>query len=192
MSHHFSTSADGQTHLTIEPGTPNETTFSTHQVDLESFFSTARLGGYLQQLRRQGNFNLRQVSQATGVSTAYLSLIETDGRKSPPGVKILQALATFYGVSLQSLLLVGGLQPLPTESTPAGDTQLDLNIAFKQLTQHPALQTAQLKPEHLRWLSPDVKRAWLAFAQQLYDATRSDNPQVHTLMADLAQSDAFL
>ena len=133
MSHHLSTSADGQTHLTIESGTPNETTFSTHQVDLENFFNSGRLGSYLQQLRRQGNFNLRQVSQATGVSWVVTGRLEAsgvlvahlfaDGEHS----RTVQApLANMpptdadpgYGEIVRNLIVDDGSSPLTTADTP--------------------------------------------------------------------------
>ena len=191
MSHLLKTTPSGDTHLTIELGTAHETTFITPTLDRENFFTIARLGMYLLALRRQRGLKLAQVSKATGVSTAYLSLIETNGRKSPPGIKILQALATFHGHSLESLLLIGGLQPLPSESTSGDEERIDLNLAFADLAQHPALQTPYLDPEHLKWLAPEVKRAWLAFAVRMFEAARADNPDVHALLQRLRQHTAL-
>jgi transcriptional regulator with XRE-family HTH domain len=191
MSPHLQITESGDISLTIEPGTPNECTFETHRVDCERFFTTARLGMYLLQLRRQRGINLRQLAKATGISNGYLSLIENNRRKSPPGLQVLEALATFYGLSLESLLLVGGLRALPSESSTNDEPHIDLNIAFQQLVLNSALETPFLRSEQLHWLAPEVKRAWLAFAVRLYETTRREDSEVQPLMERLAHHPAL-
>jgi transcriptional regulator with XRE-family HTH domain len=146
---------------------------------------------YLLQLRRQRGVNLRQLAKATGISNGYLSLIENNRRKSPPGLQVLEALATFYGLSLESLLLVGGLRALPSESSTNDEPHIDLNIAFQQLVLNSALETPFLRSEQLHWLAPEVKRAWLAFAVRLYETTRRENSEVQPLMERLAHHPAL-
>jgi HTH-type transcriptional regulator, competence development regulator len=51
---------------------------------------------------------LRQVEEATGVSNAYLSQLET-GKIKKPSANVLYKLATIYGVELQELLKASGM-----------------------------------------------------------------------------------
>ena len=62
------------------------------------------LGKYLGQLRAKRGVSLREVEKATGVSNAYLSLLETGGKAHLPAPEILNKLADFYNVSIEELL----------------------------------------------------------------------------------------
>lgn len=66
-----------------------------------------KLGTYLRKLRYLAGMSLRDVQNATGISNAYLSQVETGDCKNPT-VKILRKLAEAYGVPLTSILEEGG------------------------------------------------------------------------------------
>ena len=57
------------------------------------------IGQMLKRLR--GDTSFRAVQRQTGISNAYLSQIEKGMRQ--PGPKVLQRLASFYGVNIQEL-----------------------------------------------------------------------------------------
>ena len=79
---------------------------------------TNDLGTLLRKLR--GTVSLRQMQDRTGISHAYLSKIEK-GRQRP-GPRVLQRLASAYGVGLETLLREAGhldYQASPSEyATP--------------------------------------------------------------------------
>jgi transcriptional regulator with XRE-family HTH domain len=64
--------------------------------------STAQLGEALKDLRRQRGHSLNQVSEATGISRSFLSLVES-GRSDITIGRLLR-LVTFYGAHISDLL----------------------------------------------------------------------------------------
>ena len=64
------------------------------------------IGATLRQLR--GNLSLREVEGHTGISNPYLSNLESGSKR--PGHKVLLKLAMFYGVDVDYLLELAGLQ----------------------------------------------------------------------------------
>jgi HTH-type transcriptional regulator, competence development regulator len=69
------------------------------------------LGPFLQAARRNKKLTLRAVEQATGVSNAYLSQLES-GKIQKPSPITLHKLSDIYGVSYADLLSLAGY-PLP-------------------------------------------------------------------------------
>ena len=65
------------------------------------------LGARLRELRLGLGLSLRELEEATGVSNAYLSQIES-GVRPRPSADILQKLAPVLGVSLRELLEAAG------------------------------------------------------------------------------------
>jgi HTH-type transcriptional regulator, competence development regulator len=77
--------------------------------------ASSTLGLYLQELRKKGGFTLREVDEATEVSNAYLSQLET-GKITKPSPHILHTLAGFYRVPYESLMERAGYFTTRTES----------------------------------------------------------------------------
>jgi len=65
-------------------------------------------GNYLKELRARKGVSLKKVEEATGISNAYLSQLETGVRRRIPTSKRLNALADYYNVSIQQLLQKAG------------------------------------------------------------------------------------
>lgn len=77
----------------------------------------------LKELRSKTGLTLRQVEEATGISNAYLSQLET-GKIKRPSAQALYCLSKIYNISVEELLVSAGLiknnervMPLPP-STP--------------------------------------------------------------------------
>ena len=65
-------------------------------------------GDFLKKLRDRKGVSLKKVEEATGISNAYLSLLETGDRRRLPKPDRLKALADYYNVSIQELLEKAG------------------------------------------------------------------------------------
>lgn len=77
---------------------------------------TRTLGQYLKQLREKNGYSLREVEQVTGISNAYLSLLENDKIKKP-AANNLHKLAGYYKLDLRDLLSLAGI--LEVSAAPA-------------------------------------------------------------------------
>ncbi|SKD00501.1 Helix-turn-helix [Chitinophaga ginsengisegetis] len=66
------------------------------------------LGITLKEARDRNDLTLRQVDEATGISSAYLSQLENDKIKKP-SANVLYKLATLYGEQLNNLLKAAGI-----------------------------------------------------------------------------------
>lgn len=65
-------------------------------------------GDFLKKLRARKGVSLKKVEEATGISNAYLSLLETGERRRLPTPDRLIALADYYNVSIKELLEKAG------------------------------------------------------------------------------------
>ncbi|MEP7372347.1 MAG: helix-turn-helix transcriptional regulator [Chitinophagaceae bacterium] len=70
--------------------------------------SATTTGKFLKELREKNGYSLREVEQATGISNAYLSLLENDKIKKP-AANNLHKLADFFKVDLRELLSLAGI-----------------------------------------------------------------------------------
>ena len=74
---------------------------------------TSELGAYLRQSRTKNRLTLRGVEEATGVSNAYLSQLES-GKIQKPSPAILFKLCQLYGASYPAAMRYAG-HPVPGE-----------------------------------------------------------------------------
>lgn len=65
-------------------------------------------GDFLKEMRERKKVSLKKVEEATGISNAYLSLLETGERRKLPSPDRLKTLANYYNVSVQQLLEKAG------------------------------------------------------------------------------------
>ena len=65
-------------------------------------------GKFLRKLRDRKGVSLKKVEEATGISNAYLSLLETGDRRRLPKPDRLIALADYYNASIKELLKKAG------------------------------------------------------------------------------------
>ena len=72
------------------------------------------LAGYLAMLRKKRGLTLRDVEQHTGISNAYLSLLETGRKKYLPAPIILANLADCYGTTKEEMLAKAGYLNRPS------------------------------------------------------------------------------
>jgi len=79
--------------------------FLTFTLTLEGRLS--KIGAYLKAIREERGLTLRQVEELSGVSNAYLSMIES-GRRKDPHPRILKSLATAYREDLENLMKIAG------------------------------------------------------------------------------------
>ena len=106
---------------------------------------------YLRELRQKQRLSLREVGEKVGVSTSYLSQIETGERV--PSADMLRRLAPAYGVPVRDLLEVAGYLDEP-EAQMSDEERLDW--AFQCVLTDPAYRFGnRLRGEEL---SPNAKR----------------------------------
>ena len=60
-------------------------------------------GSKIKSLRKLLNMSLKQAEEKSGVSNAFISMIER-GKRGVPNIEILEKLAVAYGISLQDML----------------------------------------------------------------------------------------
>lgn len=106
---------------------------------------------YLRQLREQRGLTLREVGRRTGISNAYLSLLER-GFRNPPRPDILRKLAESYGIPTIDLMRKAGYV-VETDEYLSEDAKLEK--AFQHVISDPEFEfgTRVTGP-----LSKDTKR----------------------------------
>lgn len=85
-----------------------------------------KLGEYLKSRRRMLGLSLRDVQKRSGVSNAYLSMIES-GKRGAPHPKILAKLAGAYDVSLKQLMSLAGYLKLTNEQERRAEIEKRFN-----------------------------------------------------------------
>lgn len=87
---------------------------------------TKNLGQFLKTLREDKRLTLRAVEDATGISNAYLSQLESDKIKQPSPV-VLHKLSGLYKASYSALLGLAGY-PVPGTDSVAEKSSLAARI----------------------------------------------------------------
>ena len=114
----------------------------------------SEFGIYLKSLREKKGVSLKVVENATGVSNAYLSQLETGARRRLPSPERLRAIADYYNVSVQELLAKAGYyEPKEIELT----YEQKIENAFLHAINDPRFEAtgSRIKPEDV---PVDVKR----------------------------------
>lgn len=82
----------------------------------------------LRTLREQTDLTLRQVEEATGLSNAYLSQLES-GKIKNPSAQVIYTLAKFYSIPVEQLLIEAGLivdkEIIPAAKRPSIEKRID-------------------------------------------------------------------
>lgn len=113
---------------------------------------TAGLGPYLRALREAQGLTLRGVEEASGVSNAYLSQLET-GKISKPSPHILHKLAAVYSVPYEALMEKAGYISR-TVPSPTGKDE-------------PVRAGSRIPASALRDLTPEEEDALLEYLNYL-------------------------
>jgi len=117
---------------------------------------------YLRELRQKQRLSLREVGEKVGISTSYLSQIETGERV--PSAEILRRLAPAYGVPVRDLLEVAGYLDEPEAMMSDGER---LEWAFQCVLTDPEYRFGnRLRGEEL---TPAAKR----FIIEIYEKCTS-------------------
>lgn len=88
------------------------------------------LGATLKEARELVTFTLKQVEEATQISTAYLSQLENDKIKKP-SANILYKLANLYQIEMNALLIASGIIEKGAVSQKSkGDNEWVNRLAF--------------------------------------------------------------
>jgi transcriptional regulator with XRE-family HTH domain len=106
-----------------------------------------QLGAYLRELRELRGLKLREVEEASGVSNAYLSQIET-GKITRPSPRILHKLASVYDVGYEVVMEKAGY--LARRGEPGGESK-------------PVVPGTQIPAVALQDLSPAEEKAVLEY-----------------------------
>jgi transcriptional regulator with XRE-family HTH domain len=91
--------------------------------------NVSSIGSFIREQREQARISVRQLSQAAGVSSPYLSQIERGLRK--PSADILQQIAKGLRISAEALYVQAGI----LEDRPAGAGIRDAVLADAELTE---------------------------------------------------------
>lgn len=81
-------------------------------------------GEFLKRLREKKGATLKQVEDATGLSNAYISQLETGTRRRLPTPEKLKALADYLNVTVQELLEKAGYTE-PDETTETYEQKIE-------------------------------------------------------------------
>lgn len=93
-----------------------------------------RLADYLKSIRIRRRLSLREVEDLSGVSNAYISLIER-GERTDPHPNILKKLANAYGIELSKLMEIAGyLNHEPNKK----DGQAEIELEYQEAISDPA------------------------------------------------------
>jgi transcriptional regulator with XRE-family HTH domain len=87
------------------------------------------LGSFLKEIREVNSFTLRQIEDFTGISNAYLSLLENDKIKKP-SANVLYKLASVYKIELSVLLSAAGIIQKKDDDVAEEQNILAQRIAF--------------------------------------------------------------
>jgi transcriptional regulator with XRE-family HTH domain len=117
-------------------------------------------GNYLRDLRNRQRLSLREVGEKVGVSSSYLSQVETGERR--PRAEILRKLAPAYGVPVRDVLEVAGFLDEPEAKLTDAE---HLEWAFQCVLSDPEYRFGnRLRGEEL---TPNAKR----FIIEVYEKT---------------------
>ena len=87
------------------------------------------LGSFLKEIREVNSLTIRQIEDATGISNAYLSLLENDKIKKP-SANVLYKLASVYNIELSLLLSAAGIIQKKDDGVSDEQNILAQRIAF--------------------------------------------------------------
>ena len=82
------------------------------------------LGQRIRRLRDEKDLGLRETAKKVGISPAYLSRIETNEEKTPPGEKVLKGLAEVLDDKIDLLMSLAGRVPADVKEFIAKDPGL--------------------------------------------------------------------
>jgi len=99
------------------------------ETEVMSPVNVSSIGSFIREQREQARISVRQLSQAAGVSSPYLSQIERGLRK--PSADILQQIAKGLRISAEVLYVQAGI----LEDRPAGAGIRDAVLADPELTE---------------------------------------------------------
>ena len=113
------------------------------------------LGVFLRNKRLSWGYTTRDVHEKAGLSTGYLSRVETGSGKGPPSLRMLKKFADLYEVSLAKLLEISGMLEI-SSLDPEADQCRKENAYFDTLI----LSLIDIKRRDLCHFSPYMRRAW--------------------------------
>lgn len=96
----------------------------------------SRLGEFLKDRRNNLKLSLREIEKISGVSNAYLSMIES-GSRSEPHPRILAKLAKAYEVDLATLMRLSGY----VDGKEEDEELTEIEKLYKEATADPAFST---------------------------------------------------
>lgn len=95
------------------------------------------LGKFLKELREKKGVSLQDLENATGISNAYISQLETGARKKLPEPERLRKIADYYNVTVQEMLEGAGYY----ESKDIGETfEQKIEKAFVHVLNDPGFK----------------------------------------------------
>ena len=115
-------------------------------------------GSYIRRLRVAQKLSLREAEKESGVSNAYIGMIER-GERPTPGAEILKKLAPVYDVPVRDLLSAAGYL---SSDRATLDEEEEVELAFNYVMSDPRYKSgARVKGA----LTTDVKR----FIVEMYE-----------------------
>lgn len=93
-----------------------------------------KFGERIKRLRKERNLGLRETAAKASMSATFLSRIENNEEKSPPGEEKIRALAKVLGDDADVLLTLAGRVPEDVEKVITGDPTMPefLRVARKE------------------------------------------------------------
>ena len=139
-------------------------------------------GNYLKELRARKGVSLKKVEEATGISNAYLSQLETGVRRRIPTSKRLNALADYYNVSMEQLLLKAGYVKVVNLKETEEEK---IKKSFLQVIGDPAFQYGtRLKNKN------DLD--YMRFINEIYEELTQKNKALDSILLGIRLYEIFL
>jgi len=126
------------------------------------------VGGYLRNARQLVGLTVQKAADQLGISQGHLSKIERGLLKKIPRIAILKKAAVLYGIPIEELLNVAGIEPveIPPNSLLTAAGQF-VNLMFHDMFGPPGMKTEYLP--HIPQLHRNLS---LQMARQVWEAGR--------------------
>ncbi len=169
--------------VVLEPDIDFPVTLDCDTTQLDVHFNAMKLGWYIRHLRTKRKLSIRDVCKGSGLSTGYMSQIETKETDRPPSMRVIKQLAEYFGIGTDTLLLISGIQQIDGPKDGEVGT-LSTDEKFSRMVLHECLQPEGLESNQLKWLAPEWKRLWVEHSRNLVRAIQAGEELPEWLTAD--------
>lgn len=147
---------------------------------------TTGFGPYLRRIRQATGLSVRAAAAEIGLSSAYLSKLETGARPKPPSIRHLRRIGEVYGQDLREVMREAGFS---LDVSPGVDAALyAVHERFRGLVTDPELRPARMDDRVLELIPAHLKRLWMEFARKLEALALRGGPTPASFLVQIGRS----